>query len=131
MQLEDPKKKLMVGVERNVAVECRADRLVVLPENSYAAPQEIAFNGATANSVQPLVNAVNGRAKEWGSAGKGNNWRPVVSVQVVPGGEARYAELKAAMADSDITVRDRVNVAAAPAPKTPPKKSFFNWFKKS
>ncbi len=130
MHIDDKKKQMTVSVERYVSVECRGDRLVVLPEGN-GPPQELFFNGATASAVPGLLAAVDTRTKQWGYAGKDNYWRPVVSVQVAPGGEARYAELKAAMSDSDVEVRDRSAVATAPPPsKTPPKKSIFNWFRK-
>ena len=46
-----------------------------------------------------------------GSAGRGIYWRPQLAVDVAPGAEGRYSDLKTLLADSGLDVK--------PADKTP------------
>ncbi len=69
------------------------DRLVLLPEDGRGSPVEIMFNGPTSSAVDPLVAAVWNRSKSWGYAGRGLSWRPTLSVQVAPGGQAAVCRI--------------------------------------
>ncbi len=122
------------AIERPVVVECREDRLLIASDNTTTPPREVPFTGTTDEAVDPFVAAIWDQTKTWGYAGRGFYWRPTVSMQVSPGGEKRFQELKAQMANSGIVLTERTTpvVAAAPPPakKKPPKKSIFGWFYK-
>jgi len=100
-----------VPISRPVRIECTADKLV-LPTDQSSPKREIAMSYHTEDAVEPLVGAVWQRVETWGSAGRGMYWRPELSVDVAPGAEGRFADLKTLLADSGIEVKA--------APKAPP-----------
>ncbi len=128
--LPEEAKNVKATVTRPVIIECRADRIILLPETYGALPQEIPFTGRTQDSVDNLVTAVWAHSKTWGYAGRGLTWHPTLSVQVAPGGEQRFAELQQLMAGSGLEVSQRTQVAAAPPPPKPAKKNIFNFWRK-
>jgi hypothetical protein len=113
-----------VPISRPVRIECRADKLVLVTEQPSAPGQEIPMNERTEESMEELVTSVWQRVETWGSAGRGMYWRPVLSVDVAPGAEGRYADLQTLLADSGLEVK--------PAPKAPvqvarPKRKLTPW----
>jgi len=95
-----------VPIARPVVVECRADKLVVHAEGATSkVVKEIPMRGATIDSVNELVGTVSEQAATWGPAGRGMYWQPSLSMQVAPGGEARYADLQKLMENSGLDVR--------------------------
>jgi hypothetical protein len=113
-----------VPIQRPVRVECLPDRLVLRSEQLPAQTQEIPLTEHTEDSVEDLVAAVWNRVDTWGSAGRGMYWRPQLTVDVAPGAEGRYSDLKTLLADSGLEVK--------PAEKTPgqvarPKKKIGPW----
>jgi hypothetical protein len=57
--------------------------------------------------MDELVSSVWEHMRSWGTAGRRLYWRPLLSMQVQPGGAARYAEIEALLADSGIDVEQR------------------------
>jgi hypothetical protein len=113
-----------VPIQRPVRVECLPDRLVLRSEQLPSQTQEIPLTEHTEDSVEDLVAAVWNRVDTWGSAGRGMYWRPQLTVDVAPGAEGRYSDLKTLLADSGLEVK--------PAEKTPaqvarPKKKIGPW----
>jgi hypothetical protein len=107
-----------VAVTRPVFLECRPDRLVILPEEGTGGGKEIALGGKTQEAVEDLVSAVWAHMKTWGIAGKGLYWKPTLLMDVAPGAEARYAELETLLADSGLEVKRRQkNVAGGAGPQ--------------
>ena len=92
-----------VGVTRPIRVECYADRLVVVSDRSPADNKVIALGPRTASSIDTFVSAV-WEHMEWGMAGRGMYWRPVLQVYVAPDAEQRFAELSALLEGSGLTV---------------------------
>jgi hypothetical protein len=41
----------------------------------------------------------------WGIAGRGMYWKPVLKVQVIPGGENRFKDLQTLLEDSGLDVQ--------------------------
>jgi hypothetical protein len=83
-----------------------ADRLVVRGENPSGRDQRVIPLGAdTLDAVDELVAVVAERVETWGMAGRGMYWRPLLVMEVAPGGEARFAELQALLADSGLDIR--------------------------
>lgn len=95
----------------------------MLPEGrSRRGYKVIEFNQTSEEGVQDLVESVWDRVKTWDSAGQGMYWRPELLMEVEPGGEQRFAELKALLADSGLDVKGRPRRGPAmkyPRTKTP------------
>ncbi|MFO0897648.1 MAG: hypothetical protein U0836_09535 [Pirellulales bacterium] len=94
-----------VPVGRPVRIECRSDRLTIRPEKRGVEPIVVPLEGGTAGSVDQLVAAVWEEVDSWGFAGNGFSWRPELRLEVFPGGEGRYEDLKALMVGSGLEVR--------------------------
>jgi hypothetical protein len=116
-----------VPIARPVVVECRSDKLVVHADSATSkVVKEIPMPGATVNSVNDLVGAVSEQATTWGPAGRGMYWKPSLSMQVAPGGEARYQDLQKLMTDSGLDVRQ---AQAPPSIQVAKPKRWFGLFK--
>lgn len=97
-----------VPIERPIRVVCDADHLTLLPEGrGKQAMRVIPFKAQTSASVDELVGAVWDRIDSWGTAGRGMYWRPKLSMEIEPGGQRRYTELQALLADSGFDVHGK------------------------
>ena len=96
-----------VGVTRPVRIDCHQDRLVIAPDQGTAGGKSIPLGERTETSVDAFISAVWEYMDSWGIAGKGMYWKPVLSVHVVPNGEARYDELKTLLDGSGLDVKRR------------------------
>jgi hypothetical protein len=105
-----------IPITRPVRLLCYQDRLLLAPIDETYEPKAIAFTGDTRDSVDPLVAAVWDQTRQWGIAGKGMYWRPVLSIDVQPGGQDRYEELRRLLDDSGLIVRRK---GEAEPPATP------------
>jgi hypothetical protein len=86
-------------------MECHADRLVLLPDRGeYREPVVIPMPGETAAAIEPFVSATWRRMEEWGIAGDGCFWKPILRVRVAPTGETRFAEFAALLEGSGLAV---------------------------
>ena len=108
-------------VTRPILVECYRDRLVIVPDDRAQQPQVTRFDAESRDSIDEFVSEVWKHMNSWGIAGRGLYWRPTLVMSVKPGGEARYAELEALLADSGLDVRQRRPPAtpAAASKKSP------------
>ena len=109
-----------VPLTRPVRVECRSDKLLVRSEGS-AQTREIPIRGTTEESIENLVSAVWQHVDTWGEAGRGMYWRPVLSVDVAPGADGRFADLQTLLADSGLEVKTAQKPATPVA--RPPRKT--------
>lgn len=107
-----------VAATRPILVECYADRLVLLPASRGLPPKEIRLAARTEDSMDELVSAVWDHMKSWGTAGRGLYWRPMLSMNVQPGGAERFAQIQALLADSGLDVHRRERRATAAPPTT-------------
>ncbi len=96
--------KQSVPVSRPIHIECRGDRLIILPDAGNADPQVVMFSGRTEDSVDKLVTGVWAHTKGWGIAGRQMYWRPSLVLELGPSGEGRFTELQALMANSGLEV---------------------------
>ena len=55
--------------------------------------------------LEEFVTAVRRRIDQWGLAGRGMVWRPVLNLRVAPGAEHQARKLARALEDSGIDVR--------------------------
>ena len=94
-----------VGITRPISVVLTANHLDLLPEDRNQSRQRIEFNESLQNSVEDLVTRLWSRMDEWGIAGPGMHWKPVLNVRVDPSGEQRYQELVRLLEDSGIVVK--------------------------
>lgn len=90
---------------RPIRVECHADRLIVLPDRgSSGSPKVTPLSGPLSRNIDTFVAHLWQHMQGWGIAGPRSYWKPILSVHVAPGGEARYAELAAIMQRSGVDV---------------------------
>ncbi len=108
-----------VGVARPIRVGCHPDRLEILPESGDIPSQIIPLGQRTEDFMDAFVSAVWDHMKDWGIAGRGMYWRPVLRVDVVPGAAARYAEIRTLLDGSglDFQSRQEPDVRAAAKPQ--------------
>ena len=96
-----------IAASRPILVRCYPDRLVVMPESRGQAPREVKLGPHTADSMDELVSSVWDTMQVWGKAGRGMYWRPTLAVDIAPGAETRFEEVKALLADSGLDVEQR------------------------
>ena len=93
---------------RPLRVACSAEQLVVYPEpRSNERFQILAFDGATSENIDNLVAVVKRRVEQWGNPPLRGYWHPVLSVEVSPGGERRFQDLRKLLAGSGLDVERR------------------------
>jgi hypothetical protein len=105
----------MSPVTRPVLVQCYANKLVIVPEDRTQQALVTSLDGAADDDVDAFVVNVWKHTKAWGIAGKGMFWKPTLVMDVAPGGDSRFAEIQALLADSGIDVRRRNARGAASA----------------
>jgi hypothetical protein len=98
-----------VPLSRPISIECHGDRLVLRPTRHGVPGKMIPLKTQTRESVNELVSAVWDRVESWGTAGEEMYWRPILSVQVHPGGESRFADLQTLFEDSGFVVEQKKN----------------------
>ncbi len=93
-------------VTRPIKLRVEAERMLVRGENPGGRDQRVIPLGEDmVAAADELAAAVAERVETWGMAGRGMYWRPLLVVEVAPGGEARFAELQALLADSGLDIR--------------------------
>ena len=92
-------------ITRPIRIVCERQRLMIMPADRQQAPRQIVLASATRESVDPLVTAVWDEIKSWGIAGKGMYWKPILTFDVRPDGEARYKDLEQLLSGSGLEVR--------------------------
>jgi hypothetical protein len=101
-----PNKSLgSTGVTRPIRVQVFSGRLVVSPERgSGASAKEIPVPGSMKESIDGFIDTVWKRIDRWGMAGPSMYWKPVLNVEVYPGGETRFQELRHLLQGSGIEI---------------------------
>jgi hypothetical protein len=99
-----------VPVRRTIQVVVREDRFAVLPDDtapgeSAKGGQQVLFDAPTSAHVDDIVKAVQQHVEEWGMAGQGLYWRPVLVVHTGPDGARRAKELSQLLKESGIELR--------------------------
>jgi hypothetical protein len=105
-----PKGPAAVPIRRSIQVIVRDDRIAILPElESSANPlfrgREVQLDDSMANHVDEIVTVIQQHVADWGMAGHGLYWRPVLVLRVAPGGQPRAEELSRCLKDSGIEIR--------------------------
>ena len=97
-----------MAIERPIRMVCDSEHLTLLPETGGLRGMKVIRLGPrTETSVDDLVSAVWDRIDSWGVAGHGMYWRPRLQMIVEPGGQRRYTELQALLADSGFDVHGK------------------------
>jgi hypothetical protein len=92
-------------ITRPIRIVCERQRLMIMPSDRQQSPRQIVLASATRESVDPLVAAVWDEIKGWGIAGKGMYWKPILTFDVRPDGEARFKDLEQLLSGSGLEVR--------------------------
>jgi hypothetical protein len=100
----------MIPIRRTIQVVVRGNALAILPEASAtnedsAAGREFQFSDLPEAAYEDLVSAVDKRIEDWGMAGQGLYWRPVVELKVSADGERRYDDLVRLLKHSGAEIR--------------------------
>jgi hypothetical protein len=100
----------MIPIRRSIQIVVRDDALVMLPEASStneasAAGQVFPFADAPEAAYDRLISAVEKRIKDWGIAGQGLYWRPVVELKVGANGDHRVDDLVRLLKYSGVDIR--------------------------
>lgn len=90
------------ALSRSIVVECRPDRFI-LPPVSAEGPEEILIFDSRA-AARTLAAAISQRTRQWGEAGRGMYWRPVLRVQVANGAEEQFETLRVLLDRSGLEV---------------------------
>lgn len=88
----------MIPIRRTIQIEVRGDGLAIMPEasaanSSAAAGKQFPFNSNPAAAYDDLLTAVDNRIEDWGMAGQGLYWRPVIELRVSADGDSRVDPL--------------------------------------
>lgn len=103
-------------VTRPIRIECRADRLLLLPERVGGGEgKEIPLKGSTAAAIDPFVAAVWDHMNGWGIAGRNMYWKPILKAEVTPDGEERFHDLQVLLEGSGMEIQR----ATTSAPRSP------------
>ena len=99
-----------MAVRRPISVEVDLDRLVVLPSRHVSsgtrqAPAVVSFEQPTDRMLDEFAAAVRQHMDQWGLAGQGMVWRPVLMLRVGPRAGPQARKLARALENSGIEVQ--------------------------
>jgi hypothetical protein len=109
----EPKRPDDVAVRRRVQVIVRGEQLAILSDETppsgiaywTANSQTVVLDQPTAAHVPAFIDEMRKHVTGWGFAGDGLFWRPVVYLNVAPGGEQRAQELAALLKNSGLEMQ--------------------------
>ncbi len=103
-------KRGAVPIRRPIEVVVRKNQIAILP--SRHSNQDAVATGTTVSLNQPIekisnefVEALKNRIKEWGIAGNGLYWRPVLELKIGPDAKHTAYEITHLLKDSGVEVR--------------------------
>jgi hypothetical protein len=67
----------------------------------------VPLEGSAVSAVDRFVSTLWQYIEDWGIAGPGLYWKPELQVEVAPGGQQRFEQLKHLLNDSGIQVKQR------------------------
>jgi hypothetical protein len=98
------------SIVRTIRVQCYPDRLVLLPPSTGGVTEMFGFSDGNLDRASlELASAVRDRVDRWGAALPGGRWQPRLDVQVSPGGESRFHQLRSLMSGSGVEVTGRAS----------------------
>jgi hypothetical protein len=96
------KRRGAIGYSRPISIQVQADRIIF--PNHQGEGREIALGPRTGDSVDKIVAVVWKQMEDWGSAGNGTYWKPVLKCEVAPNARSRFRALTILLMDSGIDV---------------------------
>lgn len=106
--LPDTTKKA-TAISRPIYLECYADKLVILPEKGENhVPLVIPVDEGVNAQMEVLLTTTWQIMDRWGLAIFNGYWKPVLTVAVKPGADARFAELQQALQGSGLEVERKL-----------------------
>ncbi|MCA9261017.1 MAG: hypothetical protein KDA61_17500, partial [Planctomycetales bacterium] len=98
------------ALRRPIQVVVHRDRLTILPSRHVVDPQletgaEVRFDQSADQIADQLAAALQNHMTEWGLAGRGLYWSPVLVTHVSPGAEQQAAQLSRLLAGSGVDVQ--------------------------
>lgn len=98
------------SIIRTIRVQCYSDRLVLLPPSTGGATEMFGFSDGNLDRASlELASALRDRVDRWGASLPGGRWQPRLDVQVAPGGENRFHQLRSLLSGSGIEVTGRAS----------------------
>ena len=101
-----------VAIRRTVQVVVRAEQIAILPDRVQTGRvvqdpvgKTLSVNAARTIPVETFVSGLWEHMEQWGIAGNGLYWKPILVLNVAPGGERRAAELTQLLRNSGVEVR--------------------------
>jgi hypothetical protein len=103
-------------IRRTIQIVVRGDRVAFLPdgvtaETATSGGHEVPLTGNSREAYEPFMMALETQIKDWGMAGRGLYWRPVLDINVGPDGERHAADIARLLKNSGIELRTPSAVA--------------------
>lgn len=96
-----------IAFRRPLRMTCLPDRLLLHDEERPdRIAQEFPFAPSIESAMDPMVNHLQGRIETWGLAGDGAYWKPELHIDVQPGAEARFQQLRTLLDGSGLDVKE-------------------------
>ncbi|MEC9097338.1 MAG: hypothetical protein VX776_11930, partial [Planctomycetota bacterium] len=93
------------AITRPVNVICEANRLtIVRASGERGQPISVELGSTVKGSIDEFVTALHEHIDQWGIAIAGGHWKPELKVDIQPGGESRFEELRYTLYGSGINV---------------------------
>jgi hypothetical protein len=94
-----------IPLTRPIRLECSLHEFRMLDDSGRRVETRIPLDGDTAESIDPLVNAIHTRVNTWGIAGDRMYWKPQLVLSETSDGRSRREDLERLLAESGIDVR--------------------------
>lgn len=98
------------AIVRTMRLQCYDDRFVLLPAKNEGATEIFGFfDGDIERASLELATVLRNRIQRWGPALPGGRWQPRLEVQIKPGSEMSFHQLRELMSGSGIELVGRIS----------------------
>jgi hypothetical protein len=98
------------AIVRTIRVKCYQDRFLLVPPKARGATEMFGFSdGDIDGATLRLATAVRDRIERWGAALPGGRWQPRLEIEVMPGSETRFHQLRTLMSGSGVEIAGRAS----------------------
>jgi hypothetical protein len=94
------------AVSRSVKIRCEEDKFTLVQQPGLIGVRVVPITESVYSAAEKLVQVIQEFEESWGIAGEKMYWKPILKVQVVPGGERRFQELKALLRESGMVIEE-------------------------
>ncbi|TWU57251.1 hypothetical protein [Rubripirellula reticaptiva] len=95
------------AIVRTMRVQCYDDHFVLLSTRGSATEMFGFLSGDVERATLELATSVRDQVERWGAALPGGRWQPRLDVEVMPGAESRFNQLRSLMDGSGVEVLGR------------------------